>query len=325
MEARDTAKASAERGPALAAGFRKLPGFLEQLRPTMAALGAAADQQTPALAKLSASSGQLERLFKNLGPFARASRPAFRALGEASKTGDRAMKAAGPVISQLNTFSTSVPELGKNLAIVLEHLDSRSHAAEKDPRSPGGQGYTGLEALMQYVYDQVLSVNVYDSNVHVLKVALQAGGHCADYAGIPEAKKFGNECGAALGPVLAGLTDADSTKPPGTPDDAPAARRRHRHVDGDPSTQVPSAVPVAPVDVPGAVAPAVPGAPAAPGAGGNPPSSGGGPIDIPKILPGQSSGPSLPGHKGGIGGGLSAKPAADQRTRVALLDYLLGH
>src|SRR5205823_6657926 len=58
-EARDTAKASAERQAALAAGFRKLPGFLEQLRPTMAALGAAADQQTPALQKLSASSGQL--------------------------------------------------------------------------------------------------------------------------------------------------------------------------------------------------------------------------------------------------------------------------
>src|SRR4051794_5426090 len=46
-EARDTAKASAERQAALAAGFRKLPGFLEQLRPTMAALGDAATRRRP--------------------------------------------------------------------------------------------------------------------------------------------------------------------------------------------------------------------------------------------------------------------------------------
>ena len=57
---------------------------------------------------------------------------------------------AGPVVSQLNTFSTQTPELAKNLAIVLQHLDSRNHAVEKDPRSPGGQGYTGLEALLEY-------------------------------------------------------------------------------------------------------------------------------------------------------------------------------
>ncbi len=97
-EARDTAKASAARQADLAAGFRKLPGFLEQLRPTMAALGAAADQQAPALAKLGANADQLTRLFNNLGPFAKASRPAFQALGEASKTGDKAVKAARPVV-----------------------------------------------------------------------------------------------------------------------------------------------------------------------------------------------------------------------------------
>jgi hypothetical protein len=231
------------------------------------------------------------------------------------------VKAAGAVISQLNTFSGGAPELGKNLAIILEHLDSRDHAAEKDPRSPGGQGYTGLEALLEYVYDQVMSVNVYDANVHVLKVSLQGGGDCADYAGIKEAKEFGKECAAALGPMLAGLTDPDSTRPPGATDDEAATRRRNRRVDGDPSTQVAApapAAPAAPTDVSGGAAPNLPAVPAPAPA---PPPSGGGPLDIPKILPGQSHGPSLPK----IGGGLSAKPASDQRTRVALLDYLLGN
>jgi hypothetical protein len=64
-----------------------------------------------------------------------------------------------------------------------------------------------------------------------------------------------------------------------------------------------------------------PSVPTAPPVGGGGPPAGGGPLDIPKILPGQSNGPSLPK----IGGGLSAKPATDQRTRVALLDYLLGN
>jgi virulence factor Mce-like protein len=307
-EARDTAKASAERQAALAAGFRKLPGFLEQLRPTMAALGAAADQQTPALQKLSASSGQLERLFKNLGPFANASRPAFRALGDASKTGDRAVKAAGPVVSQLNTFSTGTPELGKNLAIVLEHLDNRDFAAEKDPRSPGGQGYTGLEALLEYVYDQVMSVNTYDSNDHVLKVALQGGGDCADYADVEQAKKFGEECGAALGPNLAGINYEDTTRSADSGNDT-AARSRYRHVGGDPV--VPVTAPAPPAQIPGGDA----GPGAAPPIAPAPTSTTPGPIQLPPLLPGQSSGPSLP----------KIGPTDDQRTNTALLDYLMGN
>ncbi len=39
VEARDTAAASAERRDAIAAGFRKLPGFLAELQPTMKSLG----------------------------------------------------------------------------------------------------------------------------------------------------------------------------------------------------------------------------------------------------------------------------------------------
>jgi virulence factor Mce-like protein len=308
-EARDTAKASAERQADLAAGFRKLPGFLEQLRPTMAALGSAADQQAPALQKLGANADQLTRLFDDLGPFAKASRPAFRALGDASKTGDRAVKAARPVVGQLNTFSTQTPELGKNLAIILEHLDSREHAVEKDPRSPGGQGYTGLEALLEYVYDQVMSVNTYDANTHALKVALQGGGDCADYADIKQAKEFGKDCAAMLGPNQAGINYEDTTAPAGG-DNQAAARRRNRHFDGDPSTQVPVTAPAPPANIPGGDA----GPAAAPPVEVPKPGGGSGPIQIPQL-----PGVDLPK----IGG--SSPPPSDPRTDQALLDYLMGH
>jgi virulence factor Mce-like protein len=304
MEARDTAKASAERQRQLAEGFQKLPAFLEQLRPTMAALGDAASAQTPALAKLRDNADQLTRLFNNLGPFADANRPAFKALGKASKTGDKAVKAARPVVAQLNRFSTQTPELANNLAIVLKHLDNRKYAAEKDPRSPGGQGYTGLEALLEYVYDQGMSVNTYDANTHVLKVSLIAGGNCADYAGIKQAKEFGNECSSTLGPNQAGINYEDTTAPPGGNADS----RSFRHFDGDPSTQSPVTAPAPPVQIPGGDA----GINAAP------------PIDVPK--PSVGNGPQLPQVPDLPKVNVSPTGGAptDPRTNQALLDYLMG-
>ena len=222
------------------------------------------------------------------------------------------MKAAGPVVAQLNTFSQGAPELGKNLAIVLEHLDSRDHAVEKDPRSPGGQGYTGLEALLEYVYDQVMSVNVYDANAHVLKVSLIGGGNCADYADTAEAKKVGNECSSTLGPNQAGINYNDTTRSAGSGSNDAASRSRFQHVGGDPV--VPVTAPAPPAQIPGGDAGPSAAPPIEPPATPNP-----SPIQIPDVLPGQS-GPSLPKI-----GTPPSGDASDQRTNQALLDYLLGH
>ena len=87
-----------------------------------------------------------------------------------------------------------MPELGKNLAIILEHLDDRDNAVEDDPRSPGGKGYTGLEALLQYVFDQTLATNLHDGETHILK-AQSFEGACAPYADIEAAKELGEQCG----------------------------------------------------------------------------------------------------------------------------------
>ena len=214
VEARDTARASAERDVALAEGFRRLPAFLRELRPTMLELGRTADAQGPALRNLSLSAGQLERLFENIGPFADASRPAIDALGEASKIGSQAVRAATPTVEELDRYARGTPELGKNLAIVLEHLDDREHAAERDPRSPGGEGYTGLEALLQYVFDQTLSINIHDGETHILNV-FPFEGECAAYADIERAKEVAEHCSAALGPNKIGINFPDATAPPG--------------------------------------------------------------------------------------------------------------
>ena len=213
-EARDTAVASAERQADIAAGFRRLPGFLRELRPTMAALGSVADEQTPALRDLSASAGELERLFDNLPPFADASRPAFRSLGRASQVGRGAVRSARSTVSEARRFARGTPELGGNLATVLEHLDDREHAVEDDPRSPGGKGYTGLEALLTYVFDQTLSTNIFDRSKHLLKVAVFESP-CADYADAKTARELGEQCAATLGPNQPGINVPDPTLAPG--------------------------------------------------------------------------------------------------------------
>src|SRR2546423_7799949 len=137
VEARRTSQASAERNVDLAATFHKLPGFLEELRPTMAALGRVADEQTPAFRDLNATSGQLTRFFRDLGPFADASRPSFSSLGQASQVGDQAVESANKTgtIRLLRSFAAPTPELGKNLAIVLQDLDNPRPAAEADSRA----------------------------------------------------------------------------------------------------------------------------------------------------------------------------------------------
>ena len=214
VEAKETAQASAERDVELAEGFRRLPDFLRELRPTMLELGRTADAQGPALRNLSASAGQLQRLFENLGPFADASRPAIEALGEASKTGSQAVRAATPTVDELDRYAEGTPELGKNLAIIFEHLDNREKAVEADLRSPGGQGYTGLEALLQYVFDQTLAINIHDGETHILNV-FPFEGECAAYADIQRAKEVAKNCSAALGPNQIGISFPDATAPAG--------------------------------------------------------------------------------------------------------------
>jgi ABC-type transporter Mla subunit MlaD len=215
-EARDTAAVSASRRVALAATFRKLPVFLRELRPTLRDLGRAATDQVPALRNLRASAPTLTLFLRRLGPFADASRPAIRTLGGASIVGRRAAANAPPFVDRLRKFTSSTPELAQNLAIVLEHLDDRDHAVEPDPDSPGGEGYTGLEALLQYPFDQTLAINVFDKRGYILKlnVLLDLQHNCSAYTDAEHAKENPErtkDCGSPLGPSQPGVNQPDPT------------------------------------------------------------------------------------------------------------------
>src|SRR5919112_4129851 len=217
VETKETAAASAERRDDIQAGLQRLPTFLRELRPTMAALGDASEAQTPALQNLNASADQLATFLEQLKPLSESTQVNLRSLAEASRKGRPAVKAAQPVVAELNQATRQAPELANNSAIVFEHLNDRKHAVEKDPRSPGGEGYTGFEAVLQWVFDQSQAINIYDKNGYILKVNL-FHSKCSDYQNLKTLKEemakdpsFYKDCAAILGPNQPGITQPDPT------------------------------------------------------------------------------------------------------------------
>src|SRR5207248_3717465 len=144
VEANRASSISATQAPSIQATWQKLPLFLQQLRPALQKLGAAADAQDPVFQNLNAASSNLSTFFHELVPFSRESLPSLQSLGQASVTGKPALKAATPTVRDLNKFAKPTPELAQNLSIVLQALDTRTRtktaagAAEPDPRSPDG-------------------------------------------------------------------------------------------------------------------------------------------------------------------------------------------
>jgi virulence factor Mce-like protein len=220
VEANRTAGATAAQDNNLRLTFANLPATLEQLRPAMAKLGRTATTNTPVLQNLNASATQLHRFFKDLPGFSHSSLPAIHSLGQASVTGRKAVIAARPTITDLNQFAKPTPELANNLNIVLHDLDTQSRAVEADPRSPGGKGFSGLQALLGYVFNTALSINTYGPYGHVLAVDAFYSKQCSPYQSPASLalylKQYGasqRNCYAFLGPNQPGVTTTDPSNP----------------------------------------------------------------------------------------------------------------
>jgi virulence factor Mce-like protein len=219
-EANKTAGATATQSHNLQLTFANLPATLEQLRPTMAKLERTVTTNTPVLQNLNASAAQLNRFFTDLPAFSKSALPATKSLGQASITGRKAVIAAQPTITDLNQFAKPTPELAQNLSIVLHDLDTQSRAVEADPRSPGGKGFSGLQALLGYVFNQALSINTYGPYGHVLAVDGLYSKQCSPYQSPASLalylKQYGasqRDCYAWLGPNQPGVSTTDPSNP----------------------------------------------------------------------------------------------------------------
>jgi virulence factor Mce-like protein len=219
-EANNAATETATQQGNLRATLAELPGFLEQLRPAMAKLDSATTANQPVLVNLNASATQLNRLLVDLPPFSHSALPALRSLGQASVTGRKAVIAARSTVAHLNQFAKPTPELAQNLAIVGHDLDNRSRAVEADSRSPGGKGFTGLEALLQYAFNQPLAINSFGQFGHLLAVDAFVDPRCAPYATpttiAMSLAKYGpsyRQCYSWLGPNQPGVNETDPSNP----------------------------------------------------------------------------------------------------------------
>jgi virulence factor Mce-like protein len=256
-EAADTADISASRRTDIAASFHRLPTFLDELKRTMVPLGKLADEQRPLLIDLRRSAPDLREFFTRLGPFSEASRPSFRTLGDASVIGRKAFIDSKDEIVELRRLAEDAPGLAKPLRQFLQTIDDRKRSAEVDPRAEEsappapdktayskGQGFTGMESLLNYVYWQTLAINPFDKVSHFLRIVVihtdcspfWRGG---DYKGNEESFK---RCNSYLGPYQPGVTSADKITPEGASsaakararDKRPARKRGERRSAGQP-------------------------------------------------------------------------------------------
>ena len=255
-----TAQITATRRRELTQNFKKLPGFLDELTPTMARLEDLTDAQRPLLGDLRRAAPDLTTVFNRLGPFAEASRPAVRSLGRAGKVGTRAFKRGEQEVAELRALAPQVAPTAKPLRQFLQGLDDRSRAIEGDSRAVnsappkpdktavnGVEGFTGMEAFWNYFWWQTWSLNGFDKFGHILRVSvlLNLGQNgrppCSDYTNSAEDEELLKECNQWLGPYQPGLENPDFTdgsapnsRSVASRAEKPAARVGERRSEGQP-------------------------------------------------------------------------------------------
>ena len=220
-ESADTAEIQSSRYEQLARYWSRLPDFLGELEPTMAELERTATAQIPTLRRLERAAPDLERFLRATEPFARNTRRALDPLSEMTTAGREAIGESSQEIRQLNRLASYAPRLGKRLRQFLQTLDDRRRSTDKDPAAgrvappapdktayKEGRGFTGMEALLNYVYFQTLGINPYDEIGHLLRIVLIAGGPCAPYNVNPTPQEI-RECNSWVGPNQPGITTPD--------------------------------------------------------------------------------------------------------------------
>ena len=212
----DSAEISASRS-ADAGGTRSTscPAFLDELRPTMHALGETADEQIPLLGDLRAAAPDLNEFFHRLGPFSEASLPALDSLGESSKAGTAGVPASrSEEVNELLELSKDAPGLREAVPPVPRD-DGRPQPRDRERRAREGEraagarphrdpgdanfrglapkgGFTGLEAIWDYVYWQTLSINMFDDVGHIVRLGadrVRGPGACSQIRNYPPAPR----------------------------------------------------------------------------------------------------------------------------------------
>ena len=198
-EGRDAAAATASRGNDLSTDVDRLDDFLAELRPTLGELGETARAGTPLLASLRSAAPGLDELSARLPGFNAAGERAVVALGRAAVPGRRALAKGRDEINDLAKAGRKAPATSEILGDLLADLDDPRRAVEEDARAARScndksrpcyatgreapTGFTGLEALLTYVYYQSGAINQFDSFGHFLQFNISDAGGAGECGG----------------------------------------------------------------------------------------------------------------------------------------------
>lgn len=149
--------AVADRRAALAETFERLPGFLRELRPTLAALRGLTGEAGPALADLDAAATQLSDATVALEPSAREGTRGLRALGSAADAQLRGLTDARPLFDSLAELNPAARPVWTDLRDLLASLRSTG-GFERLVELPMAVGLTsnGFDKFGYYSRAQVL-------------------------------------------------------------------------------------------------------------------------------------------------------------------------
>jgi phospholipid/cholesterol/gamma-HCH transport system substrate-binding protein len=164
-ESNKIATASANQRVALGQNFADFPAFLEQLGPAVERLQRFAEQTTPTLESFGVAAPGINKLFKNIAPFANTSTAFFKSFGATGRATGPALKAVEPLLPLVKSLGKEANPFASNFSSLLTSV-----------RSTGG-----LERLLDFIYLGAGNVNGYDTLGHFIR-AEGVAGTCLSYA-----------------------------------------------------------------------------------------------------------------------------------------------
>jgi virulence factor Mce-like protein len=162
---------TATHSSALSQSIARLPALLAATRPSLAQLDSIATQGTPLLQQLRVSAPSLDRVAKDLGPFAAVAKPALSKLSVALGKAIPAIHQSTPLLRAVSSYSTR----------------SKANTALAANLFANLQRHGFSESFLSVVYFTATSLARFDGTSHILPLYVLApqNGACGQYATKP--------------------------------------------------------------------------------------------------------------------------------------------
>lgn len=170
-QAEGVSAVTARRRAQLAATIRGLPLLLTRAGPALREFTSLAGRATPLARDLRAAAPEVERLVRELGPFAVAARPALRRVAAAAEAGTRAAGPAAPQLRRLRRFAATARPVGAQVAELLTSLRDRGV----------------VERAQTFLFFASLVASRFDQDAHIPVALAMPPARCVAWAETPVA------------------------------------------------------------------------------------------------------------------------------------------